>query len=50
MIKRCTCKSPFQDTQYGLGMRVFTEGKKDASCTVCNSKLPLPVKEGKPKK
>ncbi len=39
MIKRCTCNHPFQDSIYGKGMRVHTEGKKgEERCTVCGPK------------
>lgn len=35
-VKRCTCKSPFQDKRYGPGMRLFRQPKKgEDRCTVC---------------
>lgn len=35
-VKPCTCKSPFQDKRYGVGMRLHRVGKKgDERCTVC---------------
>lgn len=43
MLHKCTCHSPYQDKQYGKGIRVFNykgkskEGKTKgmARCTVC---------------
>lgn len=39
LIAKCTCKSEFQDSLYGKGMRVFnrTEDGKGGRCTVCGS-------------
>lgn len=39
-IRQCTCSHPFQDTEYGYGMRLHTWGpRRDAGgsymCTVC---------------
>ena len=41
MIKKCTCKHPYQDKRYGKGYRVHTESqgqKKDGTvtCTACD--------------
>lgn len=37
MIMRCTCQHPFQDKQYGVGMRVmnYAPKKNGYVCTVC---------------
>jgi hypothetical protein len=36
MIKRCSCRSDFQDKRYGIGNRVHNQGTQGkASCTVC---------------
>lgn len=35
MIVKCTCKSDYQDTKYGKGMRVANPATKAAICTVC---------------
>lgn len=39
-IKKCTCKSKFQDKTYGKDLRVHNLGKdgKQAKCTVCGTK------------
>lgn len=36
-IIRCSCKSEYQDKEYGLGMRVCNLKKKEGECrcTVC---------------
>jgi hypothetical protein len=49
VIKRCSCKSEYQDSKYGKGMRVHTTGvKKDGMvperCTVCG---PQPKSESR---
>lgn len=38
-IKKCSCKHDFQDSEYGLNMRVMNscKGSTDVRCTVCNS-------------
>ena len=37
MIKPCTCKSEFQDKQYGNGRRLHrVNAKGEAKCTVCH--------------
>lgn len=38
VIATCSCASPYQDSKYGKGQRVFNEGKKDNACTVCGKK------------
>lgn len=38
-IMRCTCKHEFQDEVYGKGMRLFNEGIKHYTCTVCGRKV-----------
>lgn len=44
-VRRCTCKSDFQDRVYGNGMRLFNEGGKDKvselHCTVCGKVIGL---------
>ena len=40
MIKKCDCKSEYQNKRYGKGNRVFNElgkksGQKEYRCTVC---------------
>lgn len=35
LISKCNCQHPFQDKQYGKGMRLFTVGNKECCCTVC---------------
>ena len=43
VILPCNCKSEFQDTRYGKGMRLFNISQKKGEkspkkkCTVCNS-------------
>ena len=41
MLKKCTCKSEFQDRRYGVGMRLHTIAKPGAipqeRCTICFS-------------
>ncbi len=39
IVKECKCESTFQDKTYGKRMRVFNEGDKGATCTVCGTKL-----------
>jgi hypothetical protein len=40
-IGSCSCKSDFQDKEYGLGLRLFAsapgKGEKNYRCTVCKS-------------
>jgi hypothetical protein len=38
-IKKCTCKSDYQDKKYGAGMRVHNLNKDEtkAVCTVCGA-------------
>ena len=43
-VMKCTCKSDFQDKEYGKGMRLFNlrDDKKhagEATCTVCGAKV-----------
>ena len=39
VIRNCSCPSPFQDSRYGRGRRVFTASKKNGlSCTGCGKK------------
>jgi len=44
MIRKCNCRSKYQDTKYGVGMRVHNKAKsrvKDKvawTCTVCGVK------------
>lgn len=42
-ISKCTCKSEFQDNEYGKQMRVFNmknsdKSKNEGVCTVCGTK------------
>lgn len=41
MILKCTCKSDYQDSKYGFGMRVHnecgTESSRKYRCSVCNT-------------
>lgn len=37
-IKPCSCKSEYQDKLYGKGNRLFNEGVKNVTCTVCGTK------------
>lgn len=39
-VSKCSCKSEFQDKEYGKQMRVFNmkESKKEGTCTVCGTK------------
>lgn len=42
MILRCSCLSDFQDKRYGLGLRLFNQGKASPGsrlyrCTVCGN-------------
>ena len=41
-IKRCECKSEYQDKRYGRKLRVHNESKTNTGiaykCTVCGSK------------
>lgn len=39
MIKRCTCKHPYQDSKYGKGKRVCNALQKVGMyrCTVCGN-------------
>ena len=43
VVKKCTCKSEYQDKMYGAGMRVMngTSPKMGAGfrCTVCRAKI-----------
>lgn len=50
MIANCTCKHEAQDKMYGVGRRVFNEGKTNYSCTVCGAKKPLTGQEKKEQK
>lgn len=36
-ILKCTCKSEYQDSIHGVGMRVHTVGNKKIVCTVCGA-------------
>jgi hypothetical protein len=38
----CTCNHPWQDEQYGIGMRVHNYSKKHEfyRCTVCRNEKP----------
>lgn len=38
--KPCDCKSEYQDSKYGKGVRIHTVGKEGKSfiCTVCGKK------------
>jgi len=42
-IMKCSCKSEFQDQQYGEGMRVFNQMGKDHKdsyrCTICGKEV-----------
>lgn len=39
MLKQCSCKSAFQDAEYGASTRLHTTGLKGGStCTVCGTK------------
>jgi len=44
MIRKCNCRSVYQDTKYGVGMRVHNkaksrvQGKVAWTCTVCGVK------------
>ena len=43
MIKKCTCKSEYQDKKYGIDKRVHNPAGKDKNksdwrCTVCGQK------------
>jgi len=51
-IKKCNCKSPYQDEVYGDGNRVFTVGVNQFHCTVCNRNIKgeTKVKQGSAKK
>lgn len=45
-IKKCTCKSEYQDEKYGKGMRVHnlclpTPKGQECRCVVCNAKKPV---------
>jgi hypothetical protein len=51
-IAPCSCRSEYQDTKYGKGMRVFTgrfpSGKLSGwRCTVCGKTVSLDGKEMK---
>jgi hypothetical protein len=35
MIRRCFCKSEYQDRKYGSGNRVFNKSKLGWRCTSC---------------
>lgn len=39
VVKKCTCRHEFQDSEHGLNMRVMNScrGGTDVRCTVCNS-------------
>ncbi len=42
IIKRCSCKSKFQDKRYGKGKRLFNETSNNAyscRCTVCGKEV-----------
>jgi hypothetical protein len=51
----CSCKSEFQDKEYGTGVRVVTltqrydaiSGKADVKCTVCGKTHTINVKNQK---
>jgi len=47
MIKKCQCKSGFQDKRYGKQMRVYNQGDKELTCTVCGNKIVLSFAERK---
>lgn len=36
-LKACSCKSDYQDKKYGKGLRVWTNGPKRDTCTVCKA-------------
>lgn len=37
-ILKCSCKSEFQDKEYGQGQRICNDNDKDGSkCTVCGT-------------
>ena len=40
-IKQCTCKSAFQDKEYGKDMRLYNvrENKDYSRCTVCGREV-----------
>ncbi len=44
MIRKCNCRSGYQDTKYGVGLRVHNEAKSSIPgkvawrCTVCGVK------------
>jgi len=46
MILACKCPSPFQDSLYGIGMRVHNPSKPvrlrptEARCTICTASKP----------
>lgn len=40
MIKKCVCKSEYQDRRYGFGNRVANQGKDGGyRCTVCGKAI-----------
>lgn len=38
-IMPCFCEHKYQDEKNGKGNRVFTEGHKEFTCTVCGRKV-----------
>jgi hypothetical protein len=37
-VKKCSCKSEFQDKEYGKDMRLLNENEKGGgACTVCGA-------------
>ena len=36
-VASCTCKSDFQDKEYGKGMRLMNRTNNGLRCTVCSS-------------
>ena len=50
MILKCTCNNEYQDSRYGLKMRVFNPLKKGLGkvrCTICKTEIPFKESESK---